>query len=129
MTDPISDFLIRLKNASRARKETVVVSYSTMKEEIARVLKERGYIAGFEKKGRRVRKFLEVKLQYDGASPALHDVKRISKSSRRLYTGAKEIKPVRQGFGLLILSTSKGLMSGEQARKAGVGGEVIAEIY
>ena len=82
-----------------------------------------------EKKGRKVRKFLEVGLRYDGVSPALTHIRRLSKPSRRLYLRKDEIRPVRQGFGLLIVSTSKGLMSGEEARKSGLGGEAIAEIW
>lgn len=127
--DPISDFFVRIKNAYRARKSAVVVPYSKMKHEIAQVLEERHYIAGLEKKGRKVRKFLEIKLRYDGGSPALTEARRVSKPSRRIYTGARDLRPVRQGFGVAIVSTSKGLMTGDAARKAGLGGEVIAEVW
>ena len=127
--DPITDFFIRIKNAYRAKKHVVVVPSSRMKEELARLLAERKYIAGWEKKGRKIRKFIELELLYDGVTPALSEVKRISKSSRRMYLGTRDIKPVRQGFGLLIISTSKGIMSGEDARKARLGGEAIAEVW
>ncbi len=100
-----------------------------MKESIARVLEARGYIAGYEKKGRKIRKFLDITLRYDDGAPALEGVRRVSKASRRLYAGTSEIRRVRQGHGLVIVSTSKGLMSGEDARKAGVGGELIAEVW
>ena len=127
--DPIADFFNRIANAYRAKKPTVIVPHSKMKEAIASVLKARGYIAGFEKKGRKVRKFLELELRYAGASPVLSSARRISKSSRRVYSGAADIKRVRQGFGLLILSTPKGVMSGEDAKQAHIGGEVIAEVW
>ena len=83
--DPISDFFIRIQNAYRAKKDTVVAPYSNLKVEIARLLEARGYIMSFEKKGRKVRKFLEIKLRYDDGKPALTALKRVSKSSRRLY--------------------------------------------
>ena len=127
--DPISDFFTRIQNAYRAKKSTVVVPYSNLKSEIARLLEERGYILGFERKGRKVRKFLEITLRYEAGAPAMSAMRRISKPSRRLYVAKGEIRPVRQGFGLAIISTSKGLMSGEKARQAGVGGEIIAEVW
>lgn len=127
--DPIADFFIRVKNGYRARKTAVVVPHSKMRAEIARILAERGYLEGVEKKGRKVRKFLELKLRYTGAIPAFTDVKLISKPSRRLYVKRSEIRSPRQGFGMLIVSTPKGLLTGEEARKAGVGGEAIAEVW
>lgn len=127
--DPISDFFTRIMNAYRARHRTVVVPYSKLKAEIARILTEQGYIAAAERKGRKVRKFLEVELHYQDSRPALRGVKRISKPSRRFYLHRREIRPVRQGFGTLILSTSKGLMSADAARRAGLGGEAIAEVW
>lgn len=127
--DPIADMFIRIKNGYRARKSAVVLPYSKMKESIAQVLEARGYIAGYEKKGRKVRKFLDITLRYDDGAPALERVRRISKASRRLYAGKSEIRRVRQGHGLVIVSTSKGIMSGEDAREAGIGGELIAEIW
>ncbi len=127
--DPIADFFIRIKNGYRARKATVVVPHSKMKAEIARILAERGYLEGVEEKGRKVRKFLELKLRYHGALAAFTDVKLISRPSRRLYLKGGEIRSPRQGFGMLIISTSKGLLTDAEARKAGVGGEAIAEVW
>lgn len=129
MTDPISDFLIQIKNGYRAGKSSVVVPYSTIKEKIAKLLEEKQYISGSEKKGRKVKKFLEVELRYNDKIPALTEVRRVSKPSRRIYIAKDKIKPVRQGFGLAIISTSKGVMTGEEARQAGLGGEVIAEVW
>ena len=127
--DPISDFLIQIKNGYRAGKSSVIVPYSIIKEKIARVLEGKQYLADFEKKGRKIKKFLEVRLRYDGKIPALTEVRRVSKPSRRVYVSKDRIKPVRQGFGFAIISTSKGLMTGEEALKAGLGGEVIAEFW
>ncbi len=129
MTDPISDFFINIKNGYRAQKDSVVIPYSKMKDGIARILESKRYVLGAEKKGRKVRKFLEVRLRYDGKAPAMTDVKLISKPSRRLYIKKDEIHRVRQGYGISILSTSRGLMTGDDAKKAGLGGEIIAEVW
>lgn len=127
--DPISDLFIRIKNGYRAKKPMVIVPFSAFKAEIARVLAARGYIGAAEKRGRKVRKFLELELRYSGGAPALADVRLISKPSRRIYVTKDIIRPVRQGHGLLIVSTSRGVMSGEDARKAGIGGVAIAEVW
>ena len=127
--DPISDFLNQIKNAYRARKASVLIPYSKIKDQIAGVLEDKGYIAAKEKKGRKVRKFLEIKLRYDGNGPAMVHVKRVSKPSRRLYLGKDDIRPVRQGFGISIVSTSKGIMTGDNARKSGLGGEIVAGVW
>lgn len=127
--DPVSDFFIRIKNGYRAKAASVVIPFSQLKGEIARVLEARGYIGAMEKKGRKVRKFLEIELKYPDGMNALTDVRLISKPSRRMYIKKSEIRPVRQGHGMLIISTSKGIMSGEDARKAGIGGVAIAEVW
>lgn len=127
--DPIADMLVRIQNGYRAKLPAVVVPYSRLKERIADVLHARGFVVGVEKRGRKVRKFLELTLRYEGAAPAMVGFRRLSKPSRRLYLKGSGIRPVRQGFGLLIVSTSQGVMSGEEAKKAGVGGEVIAEVW
>lgn len=127
--DPVGDFFNRIRNGYAAGNASVLVPYSALKEEIARLLESKRYIAGYEKKGRKIRKFLEVKLRYEAKRPALHGVRRLSRPSRRLYTSVSDIRTVRQGFGTLIISTSKGLMTGEDARKAGIGGETIAEVW
>ncbi|OHA09555.1 MAG: 30S ribosomal protein S8 [Candidatus Sungbacteria bacterium RIFCSPLOWO2_01_FULL_60_25] len=127
--DPIADFFIRIKNGYRAKKPAVLIPFSQLKAEITRVLEARGYIGAIEKKGRKVRKFLEIGLLYPDGAPALGGVRLISKPSRRIYLKRNEIRPVRQGHGLLVISTSRGVMSGEDARKAGVGGVAIAEVW
>jgi small subunit ribosomal protein S8 len=130
ITDPVGDFIIRLKNAGAVGKETVSVPFSQFKLAIAEKLKEAGYVSDIEKKGKKVRKTLDVVLKYkaDG-SHAITDVKRISKPGRRLYKGSKEINPVRYGHGALILSTPQGVMTDKEARKAKVGGEALFEIW
>ncbi|MBI2465663.1 MAG: 30S ribosomal protein S8 [Candidatus Sungbacteria bacterium] len=128
MTDPISDMLIRIKNAQAVKKETVTVPYSKVKQELARVLKESGFIFDFEKKGRSIaNKKLELKLKYRDSFPAIANTKRISKPGQRIYLKYSEIFPKESGF-LRIISTSKGLMSDGQARRQKLGGEILCEI-
>lgn len=126
--DRIADFIIALKNAGPVRHKTVIVPYSRMKHSIAKVLLDRGYIDGFEKKEYKNGPVLAVDLKYSATGPRITDVKRISKPSRRMYAGVRDVKPVLQGHGLLVLSTPKGVMSGEDAQKERVGGEVLFEI-
>lgn len=127
--DPVSDMFTRIRNGYRVKKEAVILPHSKFKEEIANLLEAKGYAAAVEKKGRRARKFIEVKLLYDGGRPAMSGVRVISRPSRRTYLGSKDIKTVRQGFGMLIISTPKGLITGEEAKKQGLGGEAIAEVW
>mgnify|MGYP001589439116 CR=1 FL=1 len=127
--DPISDMFIRLQNAYLAGHETVLLPFSRAKAEIARVLKREGYIADFEKKGKRVRKFLELHLVYSHGAPALIGIRRVSKSSRRLYATKDAIMRYERGARMLILSTPNGMLSGDEAMKSGVGGEVIAKVW
>ena len=127
--DPIADMFIRIVNGYRAKKEVVIFSHSRLKGELADILQSKGFIAGVEKRGKKIRKFLEVRLSYPNSVPVLSGCRRVSKSSRRLYTSAKAIRPVRGGLGPLILSTSRGLMTGAEAKKAGIGGEPMVEVW
>jgi small subunit ribosomal protein S8 len=127
MTDPISDMLIRIKNAQAVNKETVVIPFSKMKQEIAGVLKQSHMILDYEKKGRSVVKKLEIKLKYTNSFPAITNTKRISKPGQRIYMGKKEIFSKGRGI-VTIISTSRGIMTSGEARKAGLGGEVLCEI-
>lgn len=134
MTDPIGDMIIRIKNAGRAELETVVMPHSRLKEEIATVLSKAGYLGSVEKKGKRIKKFLEIGLLYgekvEGKrQPRIVDVKRISKPSRRVYEGSKDIRAPRGGWGAAILSTPKGVMLDREAKKQKVGGEVLFKIF
>ena len=129
LTDPIADFLIRLKNASRAGNESFRAPHSKMKVEIARILKEEGYIWNYEVDTSGKFPELVVKTKYVDGVPALTDLKRISKCGRRKYSGSQDIPRVLNGLGISIISTSKGLMTGQQARKDKVGGEIIAFVW
>jgi small subunit ribosomal protein S8 len=130
MTDPISDFIIRLKNAAAVGKTSVSLPYSRLKEAAAEKLKARGFVEEVEKKNKKSRKTLEVTLAYraDG-TPVITDVKRVSKPGRRLYSGAEALKPVRGGRGVLIVSTPAGVLTGEEAREKHVGGEVLFSMW
>ncbi len=129
VTDPISNFIIGIKNAARVGKPSVRVPYSQLKEAIADVLIREGFLENAEKKGKRVRKYLEVTLAFENSRARVSDVKRVSKPSKRVYTNVREIMPVRHGHGRMILSTPQGIMTGEEARKAKVGGEVLFLIW
>jgi len=126
MTDPISDLLTRIRNAARARKNFVHVPFSQMKESIAQVLKQAGYVTSVQTTGEGVAKELLIEL-----SEAHRDItlKSVSKPGQRIYVKSQEIPRVLSGLGLAIISTPKGIMSGTAARKAKVGGEFICEIY
>ncbi len=127
--DKIADMLVTIKNGGIARKATVTVPYSGYKAGIARALFQEGYIKAFTQKSTSKGTLLEIDLLYTKSNqPRISFVKRISKPSRRLYTNAKNIAPVKQGYGKLFLSTPKGILTGEQARKQMVGGEVLFEI-
>ncbi len=130
LTDPVSDFLTRVRNAIRARHQKVDVPHSKLKVEMARILKEEGYIANFKATEEDGRKVLRVYLKYspDNSSP-ISDLKRVSRPGCRVYVGHTEIPRVLGGLGISILTTPRGVMTGRQARKEGVGGEVLCEIY
>lgn len=118
-----------LKNAGRAGLPTVSLPYSKLKNAIAECLKKEGYILDFSKKTKKGFPVLEIELVYKDSNPKISNVERISKLSRRVYFGAKDIKPVRNGFGLVVLSTPKGILSGKEARKEMVGGEALFKIW
>ena len=128
MVDPISDMLTRIRNAGAVNKETVVMPFSKMKQEIANVLKKADLILDFEKKGRNVAgRNLELKLKYINSWPAIASTKRISKPGQRLYIKYGEIFTKKHG-AIKIISTSKGIMLDAEARKNKLGGEVLCEI-
>lgn len=129
MHDPIADMLIRIKNGGTAGKELVEMPYSNVKEEIAKVLFAEGYLSSYAKKGKKVQKTLEVGIVYEGKKPRVSDVLRMSKPSRRFYLKADEIKPIKNGYGLMVVSTPKGIMTGDEAKKGRVGGEALFKIW
>jgi small subunit ribosomal protein S8 len=128
-TDPISDFLTRIRNAANARQEVVYIPFSKMKAELARILKEEGYIWSYEVE--KTEKFpqLKLKIKYVGKDAVVRNLKRISKPGLRKYVNSTEIPKVLGGLGISILSTSRGVMTGASAKKANVGGEILAEIW
>ncbi len=128
--DAIADFLTRIRNALMAKKTEVKIPYSKIKSEIARILLEEGYINNFQVVGEGVKKEIAILLKYtlDGKS-VISGMKRVSKPSRRQYTGYKEIPKVASGLGIAILSTPKGLLTDKQAREQKVGGEIIAYVW
>lgn len=127
--DKIANMLITIKNGGNAGKTTVTVPYSVYKASIARALFQEGYIKAYSQKSSTKGDLLEIDILYTkNNKPQITQVKRISKPSRRLYTNAKNISAVKQGYGKLFLSTPKGILTGEQARKEMVGGETLFEI-
>ena len=131
--DPLADMLIRIKNAQAVRGEQVVMPFSKVKFKIANLLKEAGYISEVERKNKKAKKaeheYLQLTLKYLDNQGALSGVKIISRPSRRMYIKAAEIKPIRSGYGMGIVSTSKGIMSSREAKKLGLGGEIICEVW
>lgn len=127
--DPISNMLNGIKNAGAARVPFTTVPCSGPVLAVAELLEREGYIASVTKKGKKVRKFIEIGIRYNDAKPRVSGVSRLSKPSRRVYMGVSDIKSVRQGHGLLVLSTPKGVMTGGQARKEHVGGEALFMIW
>jgi len=127
--DPIADMLTSIRNAQIVLKETVNISYSEIKFEIAKILKHEGFVDDVEKKGRRPKKLIIIKLRYDDKQSVISGLKRISKPGQRIYTAADKIKKVRAGYGISIISTSKGLMTDKDARRKNLGGEIICQIW
>jgi small subunit ribosomal protein S8 len=129
-TDPIADMLTRIRNANRALKVDVVVPYSRLKAELAKVLKQNGYIADFyAEKLEGGKQVLKIQLKIVGKERAIVDIQRISRPGLRRYVAATEIPRVLGGMGISILTTSKGLMTGHEAKKAGIGGEILAYVW
>jgi small subunit ribosomal protein S8 len=133
VTDPIGDMLVRIRNAGAAKKPTVVIPYSDIKIRIANVLLAQGYIAGVVKKAKKgdvTARWIDITLAYDDAGfPRISGAERVSKPSRRVYRGASDLHSVRQGLGVAIISTPKGIMTDFTARKEHVGGEVLCRVW
>ena len=130
MTDPVADFLTRVRNAIRAKQQKVDVPASKLKAEMARILKEEGYISNFKATEENGQKLLRVYLKYgNGNEAAISNINRISKPGCRVYVGRTEIPRVLGGMGINILTTPKGVMTGREARKNGVGGEILCEVW
>lgn len=123
------DLLTKIKNAQQVKKEFTKIPYSKNKERIAEILAENKFVDGFEKKGRSPKKVLAIKLKYENGEGAITGIKFLSKPSRHLYAGYKDIKLVKSGYGILVISTPKGIMTGKEARKQKVGGEMLFQIW
>ena len=129
ISDPISDFLIRLKNASRANNAEFTSPSSKMRVELARILKEEGYIWNYEVDTSGQFPQLKVTTKFVEGVPALTDLKRISRPGRRNYVGSQEVPRVLNGLGIAILSTSRGVMTGSKAKRENIGGELLAKVW
>jgi small subunit ribosomal protein S8 len=131
--DPISDMLTRITNAQAVRHERVGVPFSNIKFRIAQLLKENGYLADVERRTKKAKtaevEWLDLVLRYENGLGAVSGIRRMSRPSRHLYLKAHDIKPVRSGYGIAVISTSKGVMTGSAAYKARLGGEILFEIW
>ncbi|MBS0149810.1 MAG: 30S ribosomal protein S8 [Nitrospira sp.] len=130
VTDPIGDLLVRLKNGAQRRFETVTVPTSKLKRAILEILKREGYVDGVEDSTEDGHPVLHVRLRYLGeGQPMITGLERISKPGRRVYVGSQDIRKVRNGIGVSILSTSKGIMTDQESRKSHLGGEVLCSVW
>ncbi len=128
-TDPIADMLTRIRNAINVRKSEVVLPHSKLKQSVAELLKDSGFLTGVTVMDAVVGKNLKIVINGDNEPARITEIVRLSKPGRREYMGAKEIPTVKGGRGIVIISTSKGLMTGAEAKKHGVGGELICKVY
>lgn len=129
MTDPIADLLTRIRNAHIAGHDTVSLPHSKMREQVVRILKEEGFLVGYHVREGHPFDTLELELKYEkGRVPVIRELRRISKPGRRVYAGRDEIPDVLGGLGVNILSTSRGVMTGRDARAQGIGGEILCEV-
>ncbi|MBI2577403.1 MAG: 30S ribosomal protein S8 [Candidatus Wildermuthbacteria bacterium] len=130
MVDPIADMLNRIQNAQAVQKETVEVPFSQLKYGIAKILEHTGFVKKVDFKGRKVKKLIEIHLKYDKAGvPNITGVKKVSRPGQRIYAAAAELRGVRSGHGVVVVSTPKGLMTYREAKKQNVGGEVLCEVW
>jgi len=127
--DPITDMLNRIRNAQAILHPTVEAPFSNLKYEIAKILEKQGFIEKVEKKGKKAKKIIEITLKYTDKTPAISGLRRISKPGQRIYQNYQEVKRVKGGYGIAIISTSKGLMTDKEARKQKIGGEVLCEVW
>ncbi len=129
MTDPLGDMITRIRNGQQAKKDSVLSPASTLRARVLDVLQREGYIRGFSEDDTGKHKQLRIELKYFEGEPAIKHVARVSKPGRRVYSGSKELPIVRNGLGITIVSTPKGVLSDAEARTENVGGEVLAEVF
>ena len=129
MTDPLGDMLTRIRNGQRAKKDSVLSPASKLRANVLEVLQREGYIRGYSADDSGKHPALRIELKYFEGEPAIKHVARVSKPGRRVYAGSKELPVVRNGLGITIVSTPKGVLSDAEARTENVGGEVLAEVF
>lgn len=129
MTDPIADMLTRIRNAQLAHRAQVRIPYSKLKFAVAEILRAEGYVGAVERVEQKPQDTLRIELKYRGKTPGITFLKRESTPGHRVYRGAEELPRVLDGFGLAVVSTSQGVMTGKQARKLGIGGEILCTLY
>jgi len=129
MNDPLSDLLTRIRNGQQARKDSVLTPASKLRAHVLDVLQREGYIRGYSEEVLAGQKGLRIELKYFEGQPAIKHVSRVSKPGRRIYSGSQELPRVRNGLGITIVSTPKGVLSDAEAREQNVGGEVLAEVF
>lgn len=129
MSDPIADMLTRIRNALAVRKRTVTIPASNMKQSIATVLKQEGYISGVETQKEGAHQNMTITLRYADGVGAIEEIQRVSRPGRRVYCNAADLPRVNGGLGIVMVSTSKGLMTDRDARSSGVGGEVVCRVF
>ncbi len=129
MTDPLGDMLTRIRNGQQARKDSILTPASKLRANVLDVLQREGYIRGYSEEQLAGQKGLRIELKYFEGQPAIQHLARVSKPGRRVYSGSQELPRVRNGLGITIVSTPKGVLSDAEARDQNVGGEVLAEVF
>ena len=127
--DAIANTLTLIRNAQAVSKEKAVIPFSNLVWEVIKILKRKEFIKDASKKGRKLKKVIEVEIKYVNDKPFIRGLKKVSKQGQRIYINNQDIRPVRDGFGIIILSTSKGLMTGQEAKRNNLGGEVLCKIW
>ncbi|MBW8754025.1 MAG: 30S ribosomal protein S8 [Sphingomonadales bacterium] len=129
LTDPLGDMLTRIRNGQRAKKDTILSPASKLRARVLEVLQREGYIRGYSEDATGLHPQLRIELKYFEGEPAIKHVARVSKPGRRVYSGSKELPVIRNGLGITIVSTPRGVLSDAEARAQNVGGEVLAEVF
>ena len=129
LTDPLGDMLTRIRNGQRAKKDAVLSPASKLRAGVLEVLQREGYIRGFSEDATGIHPQLRIELKYFEGEPAIKHVARVSKPGRRVYSGSRELPVIRNGLGITIVSTPRGVLSDAEARASNVGGEVLAEVF
>ncbi|PKP91675.1 MAG: 30S ribosomal protein S8 [Alphaproteobacteria bacterium HGW-Alphaproteobacteria-16] len=129
LTDPLGDMLTRIRNGQRARKDSVLTPASKLRARVLDVLQREGYIRGYSEEQMGPAAGIRIELKYFEGQPAIKSIARVSKPGRRVYSGSKELPTVRNGLGITIVSTPRGVLSDAEARDQNVGGEVLAEVF